>query len=72
MHDHVTALDSRHLGLLSLVVIVWLAFYLAARRWGMVVVGIACVLVAVLAWVEPWLSLGAVQLVIAAALGVRR
>ncbi len=72
MHDHISSIDTRHLGLLSLIVVAWLLTYEAARRWGMVVVGIACVIVAVLAWVDPWLSLGAVQLVIAAGLGARR
>lgn len=71
MH-HITTLDSRHAGLLTVIVLGWLLTYEAARRWGMVVVAAACLLVAILAWVDPWMSLGAVQLVIAAGLGVRR
>ena len=71
-HDHITALDSRHAGLLTFIVIGWLCAYWAARRWGIIVVLAAVLLVAVLAFIDPWMSLGAVQLVIATALGVRR
>ncbi len=69
---HVTDLDERHFGLLSLLVALWIVWYLIGREIGKAGIVIAAVIAVVMAAFDPWLGAGALQWVIAAAIGARR
>lgn len=72
---HTTWLDDRHFNLLTPIVLVWLAWGLAAiwaeQRWGRGYLVIALAGVAVVAMAAIGLGLGALLWVIAAVLGAR-
>jgi hypothetical protein len=71
-----TALDDRHFGLLTLIVLMWAFWFWCAwsAEWrtkrGSNVVVCAGVAVAALLIISPWIALGAVQWMLAAGLGV--
>jgi CDP-diglyceride synthetase len=72
-----TALDDRHFGLLTLIVLMWLFWFWFAMRAernrsgrGRGVVIIAGLAILILLPFSPWIALGGVQWVLAASLGV--